>query len=700
VYAEKTSIPNGVTITLEAKKHHLEEYKDAVIKQLMYFEGVEFEVYDLETGLRTPQPFKPTILFEDEYIILSDNNYYSRPHIILNKVNYGFINFEELELTPILGNVGIKVQPEDVQVSPSRESLVWSETTKATILKRFQDASQSASTILQRELSTNDFLQWLRTCCSLSQSSISSGSVAARLASIVDLRNLDVRFNEKIKFTFNYFKYSTEGLDMLWRIVRLEEIKKKNQVGTKLKRYPITTPRADVASLPIYLKHTKSNNRKDRYLQAAHGDFIVIDAPFTCRDGGEVDEPVEIEEEISTAGKAWGMDVTRSEYVYSLLKNSPTVKIYEDVEVPDSFKVGDTEEDLKDLESISEEELQGIQLSKEERRKLEGKTVLFTPRAKHDLHPNKATEYKQRLFEWQKVEVPVAEIDTWDEDEIYYGNTADRDTIEFVATLMRNDVGPHFCNTALRDHGTSMDFSLSNRAEFVPYGILPTEAHRCTFFFDVKSVKLIQVAQDKAKLYKDFKHITKFFARLNGTTLTMSNKLIQWNTARQMIDRMHQLDFMYNLPVVPETAQRSATYHKIYAYVVSNYRNMNISEEIKNKNGQAYNDMVSHLDKVAMFQQVVNKGLSAEEIASLATEMWGTPTITDAHAVDLELLSEFEDLLNWAKPVQNLLNSMELLTGHSDYFSTFDKYAVRRTQQLPIVFESAVLDYCRTNNLL
>ena len=230
IYALPTELPNGVTITIEAKKHHLDEYKDAVERQLMYFDNVDF--YILEDGNMMHQKFSPSILYEDEYLIISDNRYFNKPHMLLNKVNYGFIDFEELELETMYGNVGIKVLPEDVEVSPSRESLVWSEKTKAMVLQRFRDASQSASTIIQKEMQETDFIKWIRICNSIKNKWGSSSSLIGRLASIVDLNEVGIHFSPDPTI-----KYSGSILQPFKnREVFYSNIVRKNKSGRAIER--------------------------------------------------------------------------------------------------------------------------------------------------------------------------------------------------------------------------------------------------------------------------------------------------------------------------------------------------------------------------------------------------------------------------------------------------------------------------------
>ena len=81
---------NGVTIIIEAKKHHKQQYIDAVKSQMLYFNDILFNIQH-EDGAIENVDYKAKILYEDDMIVLSDNNYYSKPHLLLNKVNYGYI---------------------------------------------------------------------------------------------------------------------------------------------------------------------------------------------------------------------------------------------------------------------------------------------------------------------------------------------------------------------------------------------------------------------------------------------------------------------------------------------------------------------------------------------------------------------------------------------------------------------------------
>lgn len=98
VYWQPTKQPNGVTVTMETKKIHKQQYIDAVKSQLLYFDDIHF-VIEQENGQEEVIEYKAPILYEDEHIVLSDNQYYTKPHLLLNKVNYGY------EGAPYYGNI-------------------------------------------------------------------------------------------------------------------------------------------------------------------------------------------------------------------------------------------------------------------------------------------------------------------------------------------------------------------------------------------------------------------------------------------------------------------------------------------------------------------------------------------------------------------------------------------------------------------
>jgi Histidine kinase-, DNA gyrase B-, and HSP90-like ATPase len=86
-YYKVTNEPNMLQIEIAAKKHHKQQYIDAVTSQLLYFKNVRLFVGP--KGKEVEIPVLADIMYEDNLIVLSRNSSYSKPHLLLNGVNYG-----------------------------------------------------------------------------------------------------------------------------------------------------------------------------------------------------------------------------------------------------------------------------------------------------------------------------------------------------------------------------------------------------------------------------------------------------------------------------------------------------------------------------------------------------------------------------------------------------------------------------------
>ncbi len=165
-FYEKTTNKNGVIVEWEVKKHNRDVVSEAISSQLMYFDNVVYRKHN-EYGSRSEQiDIKSKILYSDDEIVVPSvvNKYTGSPHILLGRegkyVNYGPIDFEELELPAYDGGIGFKMSPSDVSISPSRENLVWNEKTKSAILAKFDVVKDLVNTELKDQLTETDFVKW------------------------------------------------------------------------------------------------------------------------------------------------------------------------------------------------------------------------------------------------------------------------------------------------------------------------------------------------------------------------------------------------------------------------------------------------------------------------------------------------------------------------------------------------------------
>lgn len=657
VFWMPTTEPNGVTVTIEAKKHHRQQYIDAVKSQMLYFDNVVCEIH--ENGHVSTVEHRANVIYEDDMIVMSDNHYFSKPHLLLNKVNYGYIDWSELELQQLHGNIGIKVQPEDVDVNPSRETVMWTEKTKDTVLQRFKEVVGIATNLIQEKLKETDFLRWLRVCYTISsQYYADESTVVGRLSKIVDLSDIKPTFtpNPVLKF------HSSDPLPDIY----MRHITKLNtRKGTvKLDRAPITGLATAIGSKFILLtKGEKVSNRKDKYLLHLYGGALV-----------HVHEPYETTEEYSKAYKSGEITEGMHEVYHTrkLLKGgskqalaawnellkSPEVLVYGKVTVPDDFT--GTEDELVE-EDMSEEAIAAEvadQYTAEERRKLEGKTVVMTPRLTGSSNgPN----YSYPVFEWRKLEVPISSINNWRAPEVYYGHDGEVELFRLI-TLLTMDPSSELHNPHRKIKVEDWYKAIYGSYTWGDPHYRDHEDYSCQHYFDTE-VMLVKVAQSNAKYYRDFKRLQEFFISIKDNTITMSNALIKWNTARVLHNKIRKLDFFTNYaafhPVYAEA------YKEIYKYYQSNYRP--VDEQVARVTGlgaTTYTELIAHLDNVHRFQDfVASKTASPEDIATLAQSLFGNRELTDGMAVDNNLLDTFNELLEYAQGVGPMLNQLPVLTN-------------------------------------
>jgi len=690
IYALPTTEKNGTLIKIETKKHHWTDYERAVEKQLMFFTEVVFTTHKDDQG--SIKKFQPKVLYEDEFLVITDSTYYSRPYLVLNRVNYGSINFDELELKTLTGNLGLKVLPENIDVSPSRESILWKDNTKTQILQRLAQASSSASKVLQANLNQTDFIDWYRTCLYTLSSWYSfrdsgEATVLHTLASIVEAKDLEFRFSADPEVRFNHDPFKMFiGVSVV--LVKSEEYRVAGKLKRRLKRESSTINQ--VVNLPIYLRVGPSSSKKNRYLTTIHGEYAEIKVADLWKDedteetGSEEEEKEVLSAAMLELKAKYQEFLSRASKATKLLLESSYLKKYDDV-VVGTF---DWSEDVEEKEQQTKEEIKAATVSAAERRKQEGKLLLRALRSSTD-------NYTPEPYQLTPLEIPFDVINKWEDSEIYYGTPTDQQTLIIVAFLCRRDLDwaqkgnnqylRHIPDPELKNlYGTAYNWELSLLQSFVN----PS-----------KGIKLFQVAKDKVKYVRDFKHISKFFAKIVHKTITMSDVLIQWNTARQIVKVLHKLDFLQNLKEL--FPKQHTAYETLQKYVKTHYRELNIKlDNEKTPFAEAETQLIDHLDKIQQLQLLVHKNSSPEEVAAYVQTNWGQVDIDSGVAVDLDLLQELYQLIDWSSSVEQLLNGNILLTGRSTAYQSYNMYEARSLQPIPHDLFESVVEYCRNKGLL
>lgn len=649
-----TTEPNMLQIEIATKKHHKQQYIDAVTGQLCYFKNVRLFVNNTEI------PVRAEILYEDDMIVLANNSQYNKPHILLNGVNYGYINFDELELEQKLGNIAIKVNPDLVSINPSRESLIWDDKTREVIINRFKEVVEIAQATINAELRETDFLKWLKICATASSekwTSAGDSTVIGRLSKIVDMSKVELSYPVNPEFRFN--NKLMDGVRI--NRVELTSSREGSKVVKKVE-YQGSWRSALTEGKPLLVIKGELSNRKNKYIlsKVYTQGFVLLflhdvphDRPVTAED---ITNQNRIEEAIF--GEPNMVKFTNAKQKIANLHNyilaSKDIMWYESIEVPDSFKANN---DSEEEEEIEVENVKEATESAAERRKASGTTLVHTPRTTYSILTNTNVPNGKKVFEMQKVEFPIHLVDTWDNEEIFWSNQDFEPLLHTVALITR--YADNLCDSA------NWDGDAYNALKAKGYRNFNTgDIARSHFFKEESQVRLIKVAQNNVKYYKDFKHITKFFKEIKNKTITMSKALIRWNTARLLQEKLSDLEFLNGFSSL--SAEKHAQYIKLKKYVFDYWRSMTIGTDILGADDTTTGQLISHLDKVGQFQLFVKANPDDKEsISQLALELFNPQPgveIEDGRAIDTELYDLYLELIDWAQPVKAMLNMVSRLT--------------------------------------
>ena len=151
IHWEPTTETNGVTVGVEVKKHNKEKFLTAVKTQFQYFDNVVLNTVKAE---ERPQNIELSrgLLYQSDAVFLPKESMYSVPHILVGGISYGPISWEELELENRKGQVALRVDANDVDITQSREALKWTEKTRKTVLGVIDTCKKEASEYMQTAL--------------------------------------------------------------------------------------------------------------------------------------------------------------------------------------------------------------------------------------------------------------------------------------------------------------------------------------------------------------------------------------------------------------------------------------------------------------------------------------------------------------------------------------------------------------------
>jgi hypothetical protein len=615
IYGEETTSLNYTKISVPALKHHKNDYITAVKTQLLYFNNVDFNVRGVDGSYTID--FRADVLYNSENLIISKRTSYSKPHVVIIKggddidkqtgVCYGHIDFEELELEDMRGDIGIKcpirqvIEDEDgnevvinegVEVVPSRETVRWTPKTREFIKSRFQAAQEEASKLIEKELKHDSLHDWLKACVNINSYSNGDSNILSRISRIVDLKEAKpthkrtgAKFHPIVEFFFNGYT-----------LTKCEKV-----LDRSTKKYIVKEDKAswsDVVNYALY--HKPESVRSNRYTDCYIYDVLCSGSPFIKVSYDETAKSHKL--------PLLFLNKTPAEN-RTFLKDNLSFDKYDLVNAPDTYRVS-----LDKVESDIEEDV--VEPTPAELRKLQARMVYKTFSTRFLARNDTGEEtYKRVKVEPRVVDIQSSTVPT------FYGFQADEPMLQYACHIL--------------------DQPLSRFA-----------SHER---FDNSVIRIASVAMNAKKHFKRHRPIADFFGYLEGEEYIMNEHVVKWNTARKIGDLMLEMEFMRGFENINEDAH--ADWKTLMKYYKDNHTNL---DNYMNRSGvrEFHKNFVDFLDKSEKLQVLNEANASSQEIGDLVKEL--TLPASKTLVVDREMMNILESLNNYAANLQ-LLNSVEFL---------------------------------------
>ena len=649
IYGQKTDEKNYTEIEVPSLKHYRSDFITAVKTQLLYFKNVDFTVEEVFSNGEVDKEridFQADVIHNSENLIISNRSPFSQPHIVIVKgaggaddtgVCYGTIDFKELELEEMRGDIGIKcpirqvttdengdevVINDGVDTIPSREAVRWTPATREFIKKKFALAQDEATGLVEKELLETEFIPWLRSCMSVTMRA-NSDSVIGRLSRMVDLKNLKPTFKGKSDQPIAF-----GGVNELFQGFQVRSNAKYKEKDKFQVRREERWGWSDVKLDALYLKQSNTARTKDLYITDQHDGIFTSLMPL---EDGVIEKEVQ---DLISNNKIRFKDkesviearIAHREAVLKLLLADEAVISYEELEVPEDY--------LTALDKVEAEmeEASAPELTPAQKRALENRIPAHTlvPRYSSYWTDNSAT-YKE-----SKVEPKIKDIDEY-KGTLYYGTQADRTKIQYAAHILDSINGIE-------------DFY---NADF----------------------RLVSVAQNNVKHFKSHSHINDFFGKpelikenneIKGVGIMLDNRVTKWNTARKIHPFIAELVCLENYESFDQ--EIFDKYKKLKQFASDHYSSL---DRYSDRLGvsEHHGGFVEFLDALQKLQEFTKEESDAEKIKDYVANLVDGSDVNlpentiKGLAVDLEMLDLLEELLAYVAPVKELLKEIPMMTS-------------------------------------
>ena len=669
-YEEVGAKKNETTVSFGVKRHNRDKFEEAVEEQLMYFNNVKFTVTDNQDEDVPDRnvKFQPEILYNSDNLIISDSYYFNKPHIVLVKdkgavtgINYGYIDFKELEMEQMYGSIAFKcparqvitnddgtetVLQDGVDVTPSREKVIWNEATKKYIKGVIMAAAQEASDIIQEELEETDFLKWVDACRSIITGNSSENRILNKLARIIDTDDIKPKFGPDPRIKYGPANKLFEGLTIMKPYKdRHEGIKRdtiKDWNGFDAKHF--------------YEREGNWSKYKDMYLMEKDTEDQWNRNHVTTYTLDDLDEKFNNAlkkasgnaDAIKKVMKEKSRVTAKRNAILKLIESSEWYQNYDELEVPEEWL-----KNCKEEEAMEEEKAKFSNLSPAERREIEKRMVAYTLR--YD-------ERKDDHFTMDKIEPKTIDLMN-SKYRTYYCTKEDEGKMKQAALLIKNCMPKHN-KVYPNSNRSSWDKNYSYPVYW--YDNPPVSAMKWNsdeyedWAVPVQgwdTPQFIRVSQNKVKFITknpNVKHIDDFFLQLTPNNgYTMDETLVKYFTAHKL-EKILQYRFMQGLSCIHPELQKD--YCELMDLREDNYKDWDYRRV-----RDVAPAITTHMEKLFEFQQFCNKCDDSEMIQDKARELFVLSDVSEARAADMDLLIKYDNIVEFAEEIKPLLDEVDCL---------------------------------------
>jgi len=685
-YYKNYSGKNYTKISFGAKKHTRRAFSNAVEEQLCYIPSVKFDIVDSQGRPYSPRVSRDILLNTDN-LIVTDSGWYARPHIVIVKnpgdttgINYGRIDFRELEMEELWGNIGIKcpmrqayinedgeeiVIQDGVDVTPSREKVIWNDNTKKYVQGMLEKAAQDATEIVEEALKEDDFIKWIQLCSNILYKGDTSDagktdelSAIKHVARMVDVSSIRPKFKDTgIKFSNpkSMFKgYRVRVVNASGYRDGINRVDVTDWTGIDLSR--------------VYVAEEGSVSKvKDLYLTSQGVDrFVLISAVSSDKFVKELADAFDDDHKARILKEKAAYELQRSKISNCLSNHTSLLHSYSDVDVPEVF--------ANNIKFKNEEE-SGTVLTPAEQRALEKRIVGFSLRCN-----------SSHKWTWDKFEPKIHTI-LESENETYYCSKADDYKLRMAAKILYRRV-PKWDKV---EFGIPEEW---NHSPILFREVVPSNAWRKDFFDlektkDLKSPQLFRLSESNLKYAEKnphWKHIDEFFFTAKDDGSLVASEYLKAILTQDVITEtgIHKFDWVASRVCESLLPDLHRAYKRLYRLKQHTIHSSALTDSDSSDDELLFRH---YLKNFIEYQRICKSGdVSLRKQKSREFFVVDVPTI-DAYDEDIAgLLTVFEEahadigeLMNVTKnglSSTHLYDSNEIVTPLTTLFSAYNKFDI------------------------